>query len=819
MILIFTSVEPVVRTFLSTSVALAIAAGSVSAQTYLITADKLHIGDGTVISNGQVLVTSGKIRAVGTGLSLPAGAVRLRAVAVTPGYIDLHSHLCMSDLADGGNVSVPAKRAIDAWNPACGDKTQALSGGVTTIIFRPGSGNVFGGSSPAIKLANRPWRETILKDPVDIKMGFELTDNLREVWTVDSLYARAKRTLDSAVAYGRTWQTYRESVAAGRPATTPSRDLGLEFLQRVLGGEVPVHFHCGGGKEAYTTCDRIAREFNLKITFAHAVDSYEILGTIPPREGLSFNMGPSLLFIPRGGTDPVNAAAIMSERGYRVTVQTDALSGNFQQYLRANAAFLVRYGLTPAIGLRAITLDAAVTAGIAERVGSIAVGKDADIVLLDGDPMELTTVVQTVLIDGRIEYRHTPTRARTVRQARSDVLPLAADLDETQTFALRGVTILPVGSARITNGTILVRDGRIAALGRSVSIPQGTKVIDATGRYVIPGLIAGRSQTGLELRSQVANGFMEWHGMDPSTTTIDTRDLATQLKLVPKVMRDHRRVGLTTMLVTPGDAHLLGATGTIIRTDDEQRRRQLAFGPALASIGAAATKRDSLPQTEMGAVAMLRQLLVIAGQPENIQPGTKNAAVRKTLRPVLERRRRLIIACNHAAAMQSAVRIADEFRIDIAIAATIVDSSVALDLASRKIPVILENGARGFTGGIGDVEAMLDRAGVDYAYSFYEGDGGVRTALATIQGDPLALAQVAIARGASPDAVLRALTINPARMMGIADRVGTLEVGKDADFLVLSGPPFSTFSLPELVFIEGRLVHRATRSAYVRLPQ
>ena len=377
---------------------------------------------GAPLPNGTVLIRDGKIAAVGADLPVPRRATIIDAAggAVMPGMIDLHSHLGLYSYPEAranadGNESTdpitPHMRAIDAFHLHDPALAESLRGGVTTVIARPGSGNIIGGLSVLIKLRPDPTtiEDLLIRAPGDMKMVLEWNPILsygrrdRQPATRMDVYALARQALQEARDYQEKWTEYVAKRATGEEATPPARDLKLEALALILDRKLPVHIHTSRADEVMGAL-RLMDEFNLDANLGHAEWGYLVPEPIKERDVVAV-IGPRL-FRP----DPVDMAwknipAILDQAGVRVALNTDHPIVQ-QNHMLYQAGLAVRYGMDEAAALAAVTLVPAQAIRIDDRVGSLEPGKDADVVVLDGDPLEVTTRVLQVFIDGQSVYTY-----------------------------------------------------------------------------------------------------------------------------------------------------------------------------------------------------------------------------------------------------------------------------------------------------------------------------------------------------------------------------------------------------------------------------
>ena len=375
---------------------------------------------GAEYDNGVVLIEGGKITAVGPAASVavPAGAKVVDAAGrvVTPGLVDSHSHLGLGPSGgvtednETSNPVTPELRIIDSIHPEGegpdeGQFRRALAEGVTAVVARPGSGNVVGGQSAVLKLRGGTVDDMVILFPADMKMalgrkGAYAAKGVMPTTKMGAAYL-IRKALVEAAEYGEALERHEKQKAKDPKAAPPARDLGKEALLKVVRREIPVHIHVDSSDDIMTAV-RLAEEFKfLRLSLGHAVESYKVAGELA-RRGVAVVVGPQMTAYD-DGERLVNLAGYLADKGVHVDIMTDADVVQ-ESFLRYQAAIAVKYGMDPRRALEAITLNPARTMGLEARIGSLEPGKDADLVVFDGDPFDVATRVLTVFIDGRAVY-------------------------------------------------------------------------------------------------------------------------------------------------------------------------------------------------------------------------------------------------------------------------------------------------------------------------------------------------------------------------------------------------------------------------------
>lgn len=367
---------------------------------------------------GDVAIENGKIVAVGQSLSYSDAEVRdVTGMTVMPGIVDPHCHIGMwedamgFEGADGNectNPITPELRAIDAINPYDRCFEEAVAGGVTTCVTGPGSANVIGGQFVAIKTHGDSVEDMVLRFPVAVKAAFG--ENPKRV------YNGKNQTPSTRMATGALMrkalveaQEYNEKLERGKadPEKMPERNLGKEILARVIRRELPMKIHAHRADDILTAI-RICREFKLRYTLDHCTEGYLITDKL--KEALDEDcegiiVGP--LLTDRSKIELKNlsfkAPKVLEQAGIEYAMMTDH-PVTPEQYLPICTAIAVREGASEEGALKAITINAAKITGIADRVGSIEVGKDADIAVFSGHPFDFRSRCVLTLVNGKVAH-------------------------------------------------------------------------------------------------------------------------------------------------------------------------------------------------------------------------------------------------------------------------------------------------------------------------------------------------------------------------------------------------------------------------------
>ena len=353
---------------------------------------------------GDILIKNGKIAAVGQNLEANDEEIfDAQGLNVYPGFVEAHCHIGLDgygigyegmDYNEHSDPVVPHLRAIDGIEPTDPTLLQAAQAGVTSVCTGPGSANVLGGTFVAMKTVGRRVDDMIIRDAVAMKCAFG--ENPKRCYRDKGISTRMSTAAKLREALLKAKQ-YKEKKDADKD---PAFDFKSEALIPVLEGKMPLKAHAHQANDLFTAI-RIAKEFGVKLTLEHCTEGHKIADYLA-EEGYPLAVGPSLThaskFELRDKT--FETPGILAKAGCHVSIVTDS-SVIPQQYLPLCAGLAVKSGMDRYDALRAITINAAEHIGIEDRVGSIEVGKDADIVVSQGDVMDVSGRVVLVLIDGR----------------------------------------------------------------------------------------------------------------------------------------------------------------------------------------------------------------------------------------------------------------------------------------------------------------------------------------------------------------------------------------------------------------------------------
>jgi imidazolonepropionase-like amidohydrolase len=816
------------------------------------------------IPNGTVVLRDGRIAAVGGPETVvPAGADVVDASGrfVSPGIIDAHSHIAADSINEGGTTVSSMTGIEDVLDPTDVNIQRDLAGGLTVANVLHGSANPIGGKNAVIKLR---WGKTRASDllfegalpgikfalgenPKDMRFGgggqqqqpprrYPAT-RLGVEFVIRDAFTRAR-------AYQKDWQDYTRRKAAGEDVLAPRRDLQLEPLVDILEGKRLVHAHCYRADEILMLI-RLADDFGFKIaTFQHVLEGYKVADEIAAHGAGASTFSDWWGYkVEAEDAIPYNAA-LMVRRGVLVSVNSD--SAEHARRLNTEAAKAMHWGgLSEDEAFALVTINPARQLRIDSRVGSIEVGKDADVVVWNKHPLSTYAIADRVYIDGTVYYDRLAEERRLTdaRQEKSRLIGQRAPTAEPQTprrqttqgsdapglggsveqqpAATATGAVVAVTNARIhlitrpviERGTIVIRDGRIASVGVGAA-PAGAQVIDAKGGDVYPGFIDARTVLGIN--EPGPRGFEDVSEM---------LDINAALKAYVAYQWDSDAIaiarvnGITSVGVIPTGG-LLGGQIAVMNLDGwswEQAAVKPVVGVSMQfpTIGGGGRggggrgqtqdrKYDDLKRERDARLKRVEDLLLQARA-----YGKMPAAERRVdwnleaLVPVAEGRQPLFVQANNELDIREAVAFADRTGAKMVITGGLESPLVAPLLKERNIPVIL--GSVFTTPTRPDFHhaatyraaGELAQAGIKFAF----GSGGYED-VRTVPYE----AAISVAWGLDRDRAIRALTIDAAEILGVADRIGSLEPGKLANLAVWQGDPLEIRTPLPRVLIAGREV-------------
>ncbi len=725
----------------------------------------------------------------------------------------------------------------------------------------------FEGAMPGIKFA-------LGENPKDMRQFGQQgprrypSSRLGVEYVIRDAFTRAK-------AYQAAWKEYDEKKKAGGSVLAPRRDLQLEPLVEVLEGRRLVHAHCYRSDEILMLL-RLADEMGFKVaTLQHALEAYRVAPEIKAHgAGVSTFADWWGYKVEASGATPYNAAMCL-RRGIVVSINSD--SAEHARRLNTEAAKMIKYGgLTEDEALALVTINPAKQLRIDGHVGSLDAGKDADLVIWNHHPLSSYALADRVYIDGTLYYDRTKedqrvTDLKTKKDAllkaekeaaekakaekagegkgkigeggreggenkaaevtpgygtgggtgtsrdgglgKGSELPAVHISNDAPALAITNARIVPVTSAVIEKGTIVMKGGRIVALGADVAVPPGAEVIDAAGGEVYPGWIEPSTSLGLD--EPGPRGFEDTSEQTPLNPELRTRvAFHVESEGIPVA----RANGVTTIGVAP-DGGILGGAVAVMNLDGwtwEQATVRTSAGISMQfppihparRFGAPPARDESYDDLKKArdkkldeVVALLERARAYSAMP----PASRSMDwVLESLVPVIDGAVPVFVGADSEADIKDAVAFADGARIHIVIVGGAESPRVAALLKQKNIPVVF--------GPVQDLPTRPDFHQADrYRAAAALADAGVNFAFTmggdeTFERDLPYQAAESIAWGLSRERALRALTIDAAAILGVDKEVGSLEPGKLANLFIARGDPLEVRTEVTEVIIAGRRV-------------
>lgn len=365
----------------------------------------IHTATGKVISNGVLIVQNGKIIAVGDASAIiPANAKvqDMTGKVIIPGIVDTHSHIGGPEGGDRSSALNPDIRVLDAVNPTSKAFKKALAGGITTVNIMPGSGQLMSGQTIYVKMREANTIEDILvTNERGVYGGMKMANGTNPMnGTPGYPGTRSKSAAMDRDLFMKAVEYKKKIDKAGKDSSKlPERDLRLEPLVEVLNGKRIVHFHTHKANDILTVL-RLKKEFGFRVVLHHVTEGY-----ITAKEIAAAQVPCSIINVdaPGGKSEAMNLWAgnggVLEKAGVLTAIHTDDGITD-SRFLLRSAAMSVREGMTRAEALKALTINGAIMLDLEKKVGSLEAGKDADFVILSGDPFSVYTYVLQTWVEG-----------------------------------------------------------------------------------------------------------------------------------------------------------------------------------------------------------------------------------------------------------------------------------------------------------------------------------------------------------------------------------------------------------------------------------
>ncbi|MDE3234970.1 MAG: amidohydrolase family protein [Bacteroidota bacterium] len=364
---------------------------------------------GAPIENGTLIVQKGKIIAIGdASLKIPENAIvtEVKGKVMMPGIIDTHSHLGGPEGGDNSAALNPDARAFDAINPTSDGFKKALAGGITTINIMPGSGHLMSGQTVYVKMREgKVMEDIIITNEKGVYGGMKMANGTNPMrGTAGFPGTRAKSAAMVRELFVKAQEYKKKLEAAAKDSTKmPERDLRLEPLVEVLNGKRIVHFHTHKENDILTAI-RLSKEFGFRVVLHHVSEGWKVADEIAKA-----NVPCSVIVIdaPGGKLEAMDysftTGAVLEKAGVLTAFHTDDGITDSRLLIRG-AALAVKSGMSKQKALEALTIAGAKMLDLSSRIGSLEIGKDADFIILSGDPFSVYTKVEQTWVEGKKRF-------------------------------------------------------------------------------------------------------------------------------------------------------------------------------------------------------------------------------------------------------------------------------------------------------------------------------------------------------------------------------------------------------------------------------
>jgi imidazolonepropionase-like amidohydrolase len=825
---------------------------------------KVHTGGNVLVKGGTVmtvahgnlaqsdiLIQDGKITRIGQGFAAPAGVTLIDAqgMYIMPGIIDTHCHFAVAGGVNEFSLSiVPEVRVRDVIDSEDVQIYRALAGGVTTSRLLHGSANVIGGQDAVIKLKyGRSAQELLIPDaPRGVK--FALGENVKRT---DGRFPNSRlgveavlvRAFSEAQGYQREWEAYEKSLKTPKPLPEPRRDLRLEALADVLKGKLLVHCHCYREDEILMLL-QVADRFGFKIkSLQHVLEGYKIAPEIAAHGASCSTFADWWAYkIEAFDAIPFNTA-ILHEAGASVCLKSD--SNELMRHLYQEASKCVKYGgMTETQALETITLNGAKQLGLDKRLGTIEVGKDGDLAIFDGHPLNSFARVEMTLVEGEVYFQRTEKLTCAEAAAKAPAAPIAnfaaIQRSPSGSYMISGAVVHSAVGPDLPDATIVLDKGKISHVLKGVvvenartsldsntakgvvlndqgkmivlAVPADTTVLKATGLHLYPGMIDAGTVLGLtELGSaRETHDFSEGGDFQP--------DLRASIAINPdsELIPVTRANGVTTVVTRPvgsivaGQSALIDLLGWVPREmvvvdplalhlDFPSESPLFTGNPTAPLIGRAITRK--LREEKIRRLKLLFDQALAYDQARKQNPAKPLNPRLEALVPYAHGQKPVVLQAYGKQDILEALKLADELKIKVILSGAVDAWKVAAELKKRDIPVIV-----GPT--LTMPQEIYDPYDAPYACPARLHEAGVRFCIRSDGGSNTRNlpyeAAMAVSYGLPPEEGLKAVTIYPAEILGVAGQLGSIEPGKRANLVLANGDILQASTQVQAIFIDGK---------------
>jgi imidazolonepropionase-like amidohydrolase len=813
----------------------------------IITSGNVLIKNGTVLTatgltlpNTSVMIVKGTIVAIGPDLQPETGTMVIDATGryVMPGIIDTHSHIMISQGINEATASIVCEvRIRDVVDTSDPSEYRALAGGVTTARLLHGSANCIGGQDAVVQLKHGTSAAEHLFPGAHSGVKFALGENVkfrngRFPNTRLGIEATLNRAFFEALDYRRNWLAYeqaRQQVGGvADKLLAPRRDLRLEALTDILNHQKFIHSHCYQASEILMLL-RVAENHGVRVwSLQHVLEGYKVAPEIV-KHGASCSTFADWWAYKVEAFDAVpHNAALLHEAGANTVIKSD--DWELIRHLYVEAAKTVRYGnMPPDAALQAITLNSAKELGLADRLGSIEVGKQGDIAIFSGHPLNGFSRCEQTLIAGEVYFTREKqpsimSPAAAAASARPAELKLPKpdervpkiDLSSADSlrYVISGATLHPIDADEIPNGVVLVENGKIAAIGQTMI--DGVPVVRADGLHLYPGLMDAGTSVGLIEIAKVRETS------DLNEIGQFQADLRAGIAVNPdsELIPAARAGGITTTLCLPaGDGNM---------TSHERTMGAIIAGQASLVQLAGWTMPDMVLNMEAGLhlnwprggnrktpIEDLKRHLKEARLYDKSrtlfreQNPPSDSIVQEmivdpryeALRPYLRSEKSIFVEADTRQEIIEALQFAEQEKLKIVLCGATDGWKLADKIKAANFPVIVGPVMRKPIEEYDPFDApyanagRLHEAGVKLCF---------RSDTASNSRNVPFEAAMAVAYGLPEKEALRAVTLSTAEILGLSERMGSLTMGKWANLIITDGSPLQQTTQIKGIIIQGK---------------
>jgi len=827
---------------------------------------KLHTGGNVLIRGAtiltvtqgklphtDVLVQGGKITQIGQGITAPAEVTAIDAsgMYVMPGIIDTHCHFAIAGGVNEFSLSiVPEVRVRDVLDSEDVQIYRALAGGVTTGRLLHGSADVIGGQDAVIKLKyGRSPKELLIADaPRGIK--FALGENVKRT---DGRFPNSRlgveavmvRAFSEARAYQLEWEEYEKASKSpgAKIPPEPRRDLRLEALVDILKGKLLVHCHCYREDEILMLL-QVADRFGFKVkSLQHVLEGYKIAAEIAAHGASCSTFSDWWAYkIEAFDAIPFNTA-LLHEAGASVCLKSD--SNELMRHLYQEAAKCVKYGgMSETQALETITLNGAKQLGLEKRIGSIEVGRDGDLAIFNGHPLNSFSRVEMTLVEGEVYFQRSEKMNPVAAASAEPAAPVAnftpIPRSSSGSYVISGAVMHPGLGPDLLDATIIVDKGKIARVVKGslvenartsldsntakgivfndqgkmfiLAVPADTTIVKASGLHLYPGMIDAGTVLGLtELDSaRETHDFAEGGDFQP--------DLRASIAINPdsELIPVTRANGVTSVVTRPvgsivaGQSALIDLSGWVPRemavvdplalhVDFPPESPMYSGNPTAPLIGRAIARKQR--EEKIRRLKLLFEQAIAYEQARKQNPAAPINPRFEALVPYAHGQKPVVLQAYRKQDILEALKLADELKLRVILSGAVDAWKVAADLKKRNIPVIV-----GPT--LTMPQEIYDPYDAPYACPARLHEAGVRFCIRSDGGSntrnlPYEVA-MAVSYGLPPEEGLKAITVYPAEILGVADQLGSIEPGKRANLVLANGVILQASTQVQAIFIDGK---------------